>query len=1018
MDSLTYEAGIDAANNGDTVLVDTGTYVENINFNGKNIVVGSFFLITEDTSYIAQTVIDGNNYYMVVTFDSGEGSSAVLTGFTITNGQGGGSHPDYIGGGVTCNNSNPSLRNLTISDNITTWGAGGGIQCKNSAMSLVNVVVRGNTANYGGGIHCYNSNISLENVIVTGNEATEGGGIVCRDNSNPKLMNVTMSKNTASFGSGIYCLSYSNPSLVNTILWNDPPQEIYFDQEFGSNSITISYSDIQGGEEEIVTNDNGTINWLEGNIDADPLFVDANNSDFHLQEGSPCIDAGTPFFVWEGDTLINLSPHEYFGFAPDMGAFEAPAPVIGPELSIFPAEGFALVLHEENPETAVTFAIYNNGEDTVSYNLHVESADSTYILYTDEPDTTTFNGNIWMMRPDGSEKTQLTFEMLDREPVWSPDGEKIAFWSYRSGNADVWVMNADGTELINLTNHDAGDRYPHWSPNGQHIIFASNRDELTEIYVMTSIGEDVQRLTFNDWFDFRPRYSPDGLHFVTSSRVPGGDPDVYVYTSDGESYINIGVPGVIDFQPPWTPDSKRVVWVSGDPFQGELDIVSSSMDGSDFRLEYGTAENDYYPRYSPDGQFLAFSKSTFYPRGGDEIFVWHKSMNRLTQITDNTPVTREWGPEWSPFLNSPGWITVDVDSSQISPGGSHSITLTINASNVPLGEHTTSVMIIEATTGNLLVAVPVNIRTTDTYGAEIQEIVDVPDDQGSYVHIHFLRSFYDTDSLSRSRDTEFYTLWRRLEDGSWEGLRSIGAYGQHGYTILGETFQDATDSLYQETEFRITAHMNEGNFASESAWGVSWDNIAPGIPGGFNLTTGMDFIEISWEPSSDEDFQFFRVYRVTDPDFDPTEAELMSETVEAFYAEYGIESGEYFYVVTAVDYHWNESGFSEVVEATVSIVDGSQLPGEYSLSQNYPNPFNPVTTLRYDLPERAEVVLTVYDILGREVKTLVRGVQEPGFKSVIWNGTNDAGRPMSAGIYLYRVQAGDFVQVKKMVLLK
>ncbi|MCH8010806.1 MAG: PD40 domain-containing protein [Candidatus Marinimicrobia bacterium] len=966
-DQPTIQLGIDTAVHGDTVLVDTGTYVENINFNGKNILLGSLFLMTGDTSYISQTVIDGNHITMVVTFESGEGSSAVLTGFTITNGGPGGA-----AGGIYCEASNPTITNCTI----------------------------------------------------IGNNAPDGGGIACVFNSNPTIINCTISGNSASAGGGIHCFDGSNPIIINCILWNNSPQEIYFSDDSNPNTITIAYSNVQGGEASIITNNNGTINWLEGNIDVDPLFVDPENGDFHLQEGSSCIDAGTQFFVWEGDILINLSPHDYVGFARDMGAFEAPAPVIGPELSIFPTEGFTLVLHEENPEAAVMFAIYNNGEDTVSYNLHVESSDSTYILYTDEPDTTTFNGNIWMMRRDGTEKTQLTFEMLDRESVWSPDGEKIVFWSYRSGNADVWVMNADGSNPINLTDSEFGEWHPSWSSDGEFIIFSSNRDvTVPEIYRMTSTGQDIQRLTFNDWDDFRPRYSPNGQYFVTHSRIPGSDSDIYVYMSDGQSFINIGIPGLNDFQPSWTPDGMRVVW-SGILYGVNRDIVSSLWDGSDLRLEYGTTQKEYYPRFSPDGYFLAFPKSTFYPYGGDEIFVWHKSMNRLTQITDNTPVTREWGPDWSPFLNSPGWITVDVDSSQISPGGSHSITLTINASNVPLGEHTTSVMIIEATTGNLLVAVPVNIRTTDTYGAEITEIVDVPDDQGGFVHIHFLRSFYDTDSLSRSQDTEFYTLWRRLEDGSWEGLRSIGAYGQHRYTILGETFQDATDSFYQETEFRITAHMNEGNFDSESAWGVSWDNIAPGIPGGFNLTTGMDFIEISWEPSSDDDFQFFRIYRVMDPDFDPTEAELMSETVEAFYAEYGIESGEYFYVVTAVDYHWNESGFSEVVEATVSIVDGSQLPEEYSLSQNYPNPFNPVTTLRYDLPERAEVVLTVYDILGREVKTLVRSVQEPGFKSVIWNGTNDAGRPMSAGIYLYRIsagsfgQAGDFVQVKKMVLLK
>ena len=96
----------------------------------------------------------------------------------------------------------------------------------------------------------------------------------------------------------------------------------------------------------------------------------------------------------------------------------------------------------------------------------------------------------------------------------------------------------------------------------------------------------------------------------------------------------------------------------------------------------------------------------------------------------------------------------------------------------------------------------------------------------------------------------------------------------------------------------------------------------------------------------------------------------------------------------------------------------SELPAEFHLLQNYPNPFNPQTTLRYDLPERSEVVLTIYDILGRQVRTLVQGVEEPGYRSVIWDGTNDLGQQVSAGVYLYQINAGAFTQIRKMVLLK
>ena len=94
------------------------------------------------------------------------------------------------------------------------------------------------------------------------------------------------------------------------------------------------------------------------------------------------------------------------------------------------------------------------------------------------------------------------------------------------------------------------------------------------------------------------------------------------------------------------------------------------------------------------------------------------------------------------------------------------------------------------------------------------------------------------------------------------------------------------------------------------------------------------------------------------------------------------------------------------------------LPYILSLYPNYPNPFNPITTLRYDLPENSYVNVTVYDMLGREVKTLVNTTQDAGFKSVIWDATNKYGKPVSAGVYLYQIKSGEFVQTRKMVLLK
>ncbi len=202
-DQPTIQDGINVSTWGDTVLVQPNTYVENINYIGKNITVASLFLTTQDSSYIEQTIIDGNQNGSVVTFMNEEDSLAVLCGFTITNGFPGTTGYCY-GGGINCQFSNPILKDLLIINN--SAGSGGGLYIHDSNSKLINVkIINNHSFHCGGGIHFVYSNQHLEDIIISNNSAERyGGGIYVSFSPELVLENVSINNNTAQLGGGIY----------------------------------------------------------------------------------------------------------------------------------------------------------------------------------------------------------------------------------------------------------------------------------------------------------------------------------------------------------------------------------------------------------------------------------------------------------------------------------------------------------------------------------------------------------------------------------------------------------------------------------------------------------------------------------------------------------------------------------------------------------------------------------------------------------------------------------------------
>lgn len=341
-DYLNIQAAIDASANGDTVVVTPDTYSGpgnyNINFKGKAITVQS--TDPGNPQVVNATVIDcmGKPSTRGFVFQSGETSDAKLAGLTITNGN----VPFFLGGGIYCsNNSSPTISNCVITANLAALGGAIAVGNSNSRPTISACTITANLASIGGGaIYCIGSSPRLESCIIAGNFAPRGGAIYSHNVGNPIIANCSISTNAASvLAGGIYCCASSNLDISNCILWDNTAAgapEMLVDNIGAPATVSISYCDIEGLAAGVVVNSGSTVNWGQGNINLDPMFVSPGQmdtsrvyteGDYHLLGDSPCIDTGAPVFLedtGQTDTDIDGDPR-LSGARVDIGADEVVA---------------------------------------------------------------------------------------------------------------------------------------------------------------------------------------------------------------------------------------------------------------------------------------------------------------------------------------------------------------------------------------------------------------------------------------------------------------------------------------------------------------------------------------------------------------------------------------------------------------------------------------------------------------------------------------------------------------------
>jgi predicted esterase len=920
-DQPTIGDGIDAAIDGDTVLVAPGEYFENINFNGKAIFLSSYHILDHDTSYISGTIINGSGAQTsseasVVTFSSGEDTNSVLNGFTITSGTGSyfSAWESYAGGGIYItsgakiinnyiiknnmgltdgqDNDNVIIQNNLIAQNKISgeyWIYGGGISITGYGNTRISKNrIRNNTVEAvhpiddfsgGGGVSIFDNNPVLINNLIVGNDAQYGAGILglgWENGFNFRLINNTIADNNASIkGGGVY-LYNGHCTAINNIFWNNTAPD---DPDiFHRSELNITYSITQ----EIFPG--------VGNIQTDPLF---ENDLFYLSDVSPAIDGGNP-----DEKFNDTEDPENPGFplwpakgslTADMGAFG------GNETVVVEAEDY---LVQQN-------FLYKQFEDMhyrFSYPLSYDSS-SVYPLsivlhgseqWGSDNELQLLEGLPWRINSEHYAYNDFTIvPQAPNNSGWNDDNNLITVYNiirYTIENFPIdttkivitgWSRGGGGTwQLLNL--------YPQFF-SAAIPISGTNREfgEIKYIPVWVNHG------------------SADGIISVTVSRN-------YI-----AKFENTGLTAIYA--------------------ENSSDIQISEAISNNARLFYSEFEGAGHSivKHAYDNSFL---------------YEWLKKQARPLISPINSIVNKSF-------------IKVNKDSVRFRTAFSN-----------PYNFHKEHSLIVENFNKEKLRNI--SLYDDGLHGDSLSQ---------DGIWGNYLSPFQFEDNYrigiqvnNLDKEDEFY----------FHDLTAFTTIGPVVYFDWSPYFIE--DSIPNPGDFIVfKLHLKNEDVVAKAK------DIAARIYSYNPKIIIHNFYSTYGDIGADNIVESKDGYRYE------VSSDISSDTT--IYLSITISSGGYHF--------WSDSMLVDVVTGISK--EGQMIPTTYALKQNYPNPFNPNTIINYQLPMTNDVELSIYNLLGQKVSTLVHERQQVGYHQVEW----DASR-FSSGIYYYKIEAGNFQDVKKMILIK
>jgi len=921
-DQPTIQAGINVSVDGDTVLVQPGLYSELINYNGKNIKIASYYLTTQDTSYISQTIIDGNNNERIVSFTNGETGEATLIGFTIRNGYG-----TYYGQNNACGvgiyiiDSSPSIEHNIIEDNNSFWYVNGcGIGIQNSSAKISNNIIRSNNGAYnGGGIYVYqsdgveiDSNIIHDHQTESGNGVDYGAGICLCEATNITIKNNLIYNNTVDFsgsgiavkayssailtnntitensGSAVYCTSQTSEiEIINTIVWNNQPNTIA--QVCGEN-IMVNYCDIQNGFPGI------------GNINSDPLFEIPANGNFNLTLQSPCINAGDPEYQLDPDGTIADIGYRYFEMS-DYGSINGNVSLSG---------GYGNI---EN-------AVIDCGEFQTS------------------PDEI---GNYFFHLLPGFYNLTASLEEYENSEI--TDVEVLQ--GQITSNIDFVLQFTGSNGIINIAQNGTGD--------------------------FTTIQDGINAAINGDTILVHPGTYLESVNFNEKNIVLGS---LFLTTQDS-SYI-------------------------------ETTIIEGT--GSDHTIKLENNTNNIT-------QICGFTVLNSY-NYVNCIYGYNASLNINNNVITNTGGGACSGVNinFSSMLSISDNYFVYCTNKGLKINNSNNVIIEnnlFNENSTGLSCYDSEAMVRNNTFINNIWGVSGNSTGTIIKGNHFTNNLDGISCHGfsPVIDGNYLCNNQNGVYISHSDPLVVNNLIMENED---DGIICLGPSSP---VIVNNTIVNNNEGLSCHYSSGSPQVINCIIYFNDASFDDYWDDtvttiayccVEDSIP--YNAINGGGNIFINPEFSTNDDFRL--------SEYSPCIDAGIPDTTGLYLPLWDLLNNQRIWDGDNNGSAIIDMGCYEFGADSVGVIQNPILNTFYQLT-NYPNPFNPSTTISFQLLEDGKINISIFNIKGQKVRTLIDKRCPKGDHSLIWDGKNDYGNPTASGVYFYKLKVGNKTKaVRKCLLLK